>query len=224
MLITKLGDKWRPMLEKDEDTSYRRQWLGFYMGREEDLAFVIQCMPKIMPQCLRIQHIVIPLLVQCFKVGTYSRCLNGWDQPDGEMDGLFHEVRVIHTSRGNKKEGEKEAITFFYGKTATLQWDPDRWRWVEGCYFLDYTTKIGREYITKKTEGANNDVEKWQGDLPRNYKFYWSQVWDMLRAGKKATFMWSAWHKAIAVNKWRARIAPVSISKQYLYFLSSQHL
>ena len=53
------------------------------------------------------------------------------------------------------KEGEKEAITFFYGKTATLRWDPDRWRWVEGCRFLNYTTKSGRDLITKRTEGVN---------------------------------------------------------------------
>ena len=135
------------------------------------------------------------------------------------MDGFFHEVQVIHNARGNKKEGEKKAITFFYGKTTTLQWDPDRWRWVGRCHFLDYTTKIGREYITKRTEGANNATEKWQGDLQRNYKFYWSPVWDPLQAWKEASFMWSAWHKAIAVNEWRACIAPISISKQCIFCL-----
>lgn len=57
-------------------------------------------------------------------------------------------------------------ITFFYGKTATLGWDPDMWRWIERCCFLNYTTKLGREFITKCTEGVNNNVDKWQSYLP----------------------------------------------------------
>lgn len=173
----------------------------------------------VMPQCLQYQHIVMPLMVQCFTVGTHSRCLNEWVNPTREMDGLFHEVRVIHTTRGQMQEGVKEEITFFYGKMATLSWDLDRWRWVEGSYFLDYTTKEGREFITKRTEGVNNVADKWQGYVPRNYKFYWSQIWDPLRTGKEAAFMWSIWHKVVAVNEWRARIAPISISKQCIFCL-----
>jgi hypothetical protein len=102
---------------------------------------------------------------------------------------------------------------------ATLIWDPDRWRWSEGCCFLDYTTKLGREFITKRMEGVNNAIDKWQGYLPRNYKFYWSQIWDPLRAGKEVAFIWSIWHKAVAINEWRARIAPTSISKQCIFCL-----
>ena len=41
--------------------------------------------------------------VQCTHVA-----LNSWDNPIGEMDGLFHEVRVFHTTRGHKTEGEQE--------------------------------------------------------------------------------------------------------------------
>ena len=29
-------------------------------------------------------------------------------------------------------------------------------------------------------------ADKWQGYVPGNYRFYWSQVWDFLRAGKDA--------------------------------------
>ena len=86
--------------------------------------------------------------VQCTHVA-----LNSWDNPIGEMDGLFHEVRVFHTTRGHKTEGEQENITFFYGKMATLGWDPDMWQWVEGCHFLEFTMKIGRYFITKGPKG-----------------------------------------------------------------------
>ena len=92
--------------------------------------------------------------------------------------------------------------------------DPDRWRWIDGGHFLDYTTKDGRDNILNRNPGTTRAADKWQGYLPGNYKFYWSQVWDPMRSGKEATFILSIWHKAIAVNEWRARIAPASISKQ----------
>ena len=64
-------------------------------------------------------------------MSTHSRCLREWEHPSGELEGYFHEVKVIHTNRGPKKEGEeaREEVVFFYGKLATLSWDPDRWRW-----------------------------------------------------------------------------------------------
>ena len=46
-----------------------------------------------------------------------------------------------------------------------------------------------------------------------------NQVWDPLWAGNEAAFMWSIWHKAVAVNEWRVRIAPTSISKKYVFCL-----
>ncbi len=64
-----------------------------------------------------------------------------------------------------------------------------------------YSTKSGREAIRSRNLGASRAVEKWQGYLAGNYRFYWSQVWDPHRAGKEATFIWSIWHKVVAVNK-----------------------
>ena len=127
------------------------------------------------------QHLNLPLSVQCFTVGTHSRCLREWEKPGGELRGFFHKVKIIHTQRGPKREGEdKEQITFFYGKIATLGWDPDRWRWSDGGRFLDYTTKDGREAISKRNPNTTRAADKWQGYLPGNYKVYWSQVWDPL--------------------------------------------
>ena len=58
------------------------------------------------------------------------------------MEGFFHKVKIIHTNRRTKKDGEKEK-NFFYGKVATLGWDLDRWRWIDGGHFLNYTIKDG---------------------------------------------------------------------------------
>jgi hypothetical protein len=43
---------------------------------------------------------------------------------------------IFRGSINEIKEGEEEEIIFFYGKVATLSWDPDRWCWVEGFVFL----------------------------------------------------------------------------------------
>ena len=215
MHTDKIGGKWRDLLEKDEDATYQGHWLGFYVEGEEDPALVLRCEEEYKPACMQLQNLVMPPPVQCFTVGMHSRCLRVWEKPEGELRGLFHKVKIIHTQRGPKREGEnKEQISFFYGKSAALEWDPDRWRWSDGGRFLVYTTKDGREAISKRNPDTTRAAHKWQGYLPGNYKFYWSQVWDPLQAGKEAAFIWSIWHKAVAVNEWRARIAPVSISKQ----------
>ena len=73
--------------------------------------------------------------MQCYMVGTHSRCLRVWERPLGEIEGYFHKFKIIYTNRGPKKEGEREEIIFFYGKIATLGWDPDRWRWIDEGLF-----------------------------------------------------------------------------------------
>ena len=218
-MIERISEQWRTRLEKDEDTVYPGHWLGFYTQQEEDPVCVFQCVEGFTPVCHQWHNATLPFPMQCYTVGPHSRCLRVWERPLGEIEGYFHKVKIIHTNRGPKREGEREKISFFYGKLASLGWDPDRWRWLEGGHFLDYNTKDGRDTITNRDPGTTRAVEKWQGYLPGNYHFYWSQVWDPHRAGKEAAFIWSIWHKAVAVNEWRARIAPVSISKQCVFCL-----
>lgn len=62
-------------------------------------------------------------------------------------------------------------------------------------------------------------VDKWQCYLPKNYIFYWLQVWDPACYGKESTFMWYIWHKVVMVNVGRPYIAPSSLSKQFVFFL-----
>lgn len=74
------------------------------------------------------------------------------------MSGFFHHVKVMYTTRGWKKE----EITFFYGKLTTLKWDPHRWRWVGGFYFLNYTTKMGRDGIINMYFDTSQVADKWK--------------------------------------------------------------
>lgn len=143
MLVDKISAKWRSRLEDDEDTTYQREWVGFYVDGGEDPALVLQCQVDYTPTCMQLHHLSLSIPVQCFTVGTHSRCLREWEKPEGGMIGIFHKAKIIQTHIRPKREGEHEQITFFDGKLATLGWDPDRWRWSDGGRFLDYTTKEG---------------------------------------------------------------------------------
>jgi hypothetical protein len=48
-------------------------------------------------------------------VGTHSHCLREWEHPIKEMASFFHEVKIVHTNKGPKKDDEKEEVIFFYG-------------------------------------------------------------------------------------------------------------
>lgn len=64
----------------------------------------------------------------------------------------------MYTTRGWKKE----EITFFYGKLATLKWDPHRWRWAGDFRFLNYTTKMGRDGTINMYYDISQVVDKWK--------------------------------------------------------------
>lgn len=143
MLISKLLERWRPMLGNDSDTTYAGEWVGYYIVGEEDPTFVLQCTRVFTPMFLHLQHLIMPLTYQCSMVGSQSQCLNEWKKPSKEMDTLCHEVRIIHTTSEQKGGGER---------------------------------RKNRLLLTKRTEGVTNAIDKWQGYLPRNNKFDWSQV------------------------------------------------
>ena len=105
---------------------------------------------------------ILRCLFRCnvFTVGTHSHCLRLWEHPLGEIEGFFYKVKVVHTNRGPKREGKIEEIIFFYGKLASLGWDPDRWRWMDGGQFFDYTTKDGRDSIIKRNPGTTRAADE----------------------------------------------------------------
>ena len=53
----------------------------------------------------------------------------------------------------------------------------------------------------------------------KDFRFYWSHKWDPTCSNEEATFVWSIWHKAVVVNKWKVCIVPASITKQCVFCL-----
>jgi hypothetical protein len=127
------------------------------------------------------QHqLSMPPLVHCFAMGTHSWWLREWENPKREMVGFFHRLQIFHTNKG-------PIYIFFYGRLATLGWDPDWWWWIVNGHFLDYTIKDGREYIINGNPDTTCAAD--MGFLPINYRFLWSHVWDPLRSGKNCVHL-----------------------------------
>lgn len=72
-------------------------------------------------------------------------------------------------------------------------------------------------WVINKIHGMTRATNIWQGCLLDNYKFNWSQVWDLAWSCKEAAFMCFIWHKAVVVDELRACIVPASISKQCVF-------
>ena len=104
MLSNKILGQWQHVLEADLDITHPGQWIGFYKVGAEDPVFIQQCLIGFTPPCMRLHHLFLPLPIQCFTVGTQSRCLNEWENPNGDMVGLFHKVKIIHTTKRQKKD------------------------------------------------------------------------------------------------------------------------
>jgi hypothetical protein len=79
-LTGNIAEQWRHKLEDDSDITHHGQWIGFYANGEEDPTFVLQCVTGFSPPCMQLHNLSMPLLLQCFMVGTRSRCLNGKNQ------------------------------------------------------------------------------------------------------------------------------------------------
>ena len=106
-ITNKLAEEWKKKLEEDTDATYPGMWLGLYVEGKEDPALVVRCGLEFTPPCFQLHNVSLPIPATCFTVGTYSRCLREWEHPEGEVEGHSHKVKVIHTSRGPKKEGEE---------------------------------------------------------------------------------------------------------------------
>ena len=158
--MSKVSGQWRQLLEMEDDLTYPGQWDGFYEDEEEKPVFILRCSTDYISTCFQRYNIFLPLPAQCFTVGKYSRCFREWENPRGETTGSYHKIKVIRTNRGPTIDGEREEVVFFYGKLTTLGWDPDRWRWINGGKFVNYTTKDGRDSIINRNPGTTRAGDK----------------------------------------------------------------
>lgn len=116
------------------------------------------------------------------------------EEARGQFKGAYHRVRVVKTTRSQKKHEVS-----FYCKMASFKWNPDKWAWKDATHFTDYTSKIGKNLLDPPLLTLVT-LNKWQGSLPDTCRPMWARIWDKRKAGKKTIFIWSMWHQVVAVN------------------------
>ena len=127
-------------MEEDMEATLPGQWVGFYCdGTNNPTFFQLNAPMTSFPMA----NNNLPLTVNCFMIGTPSRCLCEQRHFNHNFISCFHHVNITYTIKGPKKQEKKEETTFFYDKETTLSWDPNWWQLVEGYRFLNYTTKFG---------------------------------------------------------------------------------
>lgn len=106
-------------------------------------------------------NLTLPLWYNALWLATWHSLTVPWGMgaPTRGDGWFFHEVKIYHTNRGPKKEGERNKVIFFYGKMVILGWDMDWWRWIDGGRFLDYTTKDGKNSILNKNPGVTRAAD-----------------------------------------------------------------
>jgi hypothetical protein len=71
---------------------------------------------------------------------------------------------------------------------------------------MKYTAKMDRNLLRRRHVISDPVTKKSGGVLVDNFKLRWNTVWRKDRVGKEAGLLWLIWHRAPAVNEWRARI------------------
>lgn len=185
-----------------------------YKDEEVDVAFVMRCSTDLTSLCIHQHHLFMRFPDECYMVGISEYILNvlvnGRTQP-ATWSASFANLKAFALLRGKRSKN----ITFFLMTKWPLsngaQIIEDRWK---GSTSLNLTQYLGKTPSSTWFPGQCRWHANGKATFPRNYGCYCPQIWDPSQSGKETIFMWSIWHKAVAVYEWSARIALASISKQ----------
>jgi hypothetical protein len=139
-------------------------------------------------------------------VGSHSKLLRAVGSPQEVIPGWVKRVRVVFVTRGQGST----ALTYllYAGIIQDLVFDPGRFHWTNNLGTLhSYSAKKGcTQILYPRVELKRLIPEKWPRLLPASYKPNWKEVWVIRRPQKEAAFLWSVYHRAIAVNQWRTQM------------------
>lgn len=118
--------------------------------------------------------------------------------------GTYHHVQVVQIRRGPKR---KEVLVF-YGRIATLTWDPSRFQW--GSPTGGHSSHVVLSQVRQKSPSEQpRDPQSWSKEVVGR-SLGWVPLALEHRVGESQNLqvglLWLLWHYAIAVNMWRGRI------------------
>ena len=207
--ITQVRRVWKDLL-RQQTTTVVGEWIAVFEDHVTPTQMLVcQTAEDYQPRLGTGVH-TIPLGIPAYEVCLQLACLASipfsarlsssrynkrGDDLVQELVGCLKCVRVVQVKRGPKKS----IILLFYGKTQTLEWDPDRYEWPEEVHFMYFTTQSGRKILFKRHVIPAVVQKKWTGILPDTFKLRWLNAWDKEREKKEAGLLW-----AVGTKGWRS--------------------
>lgn len=65
---------------------------------------------------------------------------------------------------------------------------------------MNYNVREGKKLFNSRETPSRNVSKKWNQIFSTDFKLKWQHVWLKRRSKKEVGFLWSLWHKALAVN------------------------
>ncbi|KAG0605466.1 hypothetical protein M758_9G061800 [Ceratodon purpureus] len=188
-------------------------WLGFYPDASlAHPAFLVRTDKDFCPALPDGPRLFsAPAGQECFIVGPRSHWLLPLPEDSShtaDSRGFVVRARVISIPTSTRKGAPLRHQ--YLAPLAHLTFDPGRWRWRTGATLHNYSAKFGRSLRWPHQELRVPISVKWHGLVPVNFTPDWGAVWKTPRPRKEAAFLWSLYHRAVAVNQWRNRAFPTS--------------
>lgn len=180
-------------------------WKFFSDGIHLHLTAIFQATNDFQPLLsLSATDILIPASISVFRVGMHSQVLiaqpehGNEDQP---LHGLMRRVWVI--ALPPRQLTKTVLILSYLAQIDRLIFDLGRWKWRSGEGFFSYTTKQSKDLRNLSLSLSLPIAVKWSDHVHQRFVPNWGEIRRNDRPHKKAWFLWSMLHKAIALNEWR---------------------
>ncbi|KAG0575769.1 hypothetical protein KC19_5G029800 [Ceratodon purpureus] len=209
---THLPQSWRVLFTHARHSLTAGEWMGIFPhGPTEDPCILLQATDDFRP-LLTEQETITAVPVGCpqYLLGLNSRnliLLTDETNIPVSYRGSVHRVRVISVPVSSRPRSPLRHR--YLAPLSRLTFDPGRWRWRDGKPLFAYSAKHGTQLHRPRTGLSLPIHEKWAGLISDRFSPNWHAVWTAARPRKEAAFLWSLYHRAIAVNHWRQRAFPL---------------
>lgn len=203
---TRIPEEWKAIGHATQTQSVHGEWLGIYAGEViGDPMVLFQTSPGFCPPVSSDPGTIpIPATHATFIVGSHSRSLIATNQSSHNPSiyrGRIARIRVIAVAPTANTQAN--TLLKYMAPISRLTFDPGRWTWRPDEPLYAYTANRGRHWRHPRQSLSLPISVKWTGLVPANFAPDWNAVWITGRPRKEAAFLWSFYHRAIAVNQWR---------------------
>jgi hypothetical protein len=199
-MLDAIPHRWIQMLTNGREVTRAGDFVGIFHQIHDTIpSYICELLATFLPQLMAAP--VALNLVQakaCYIAGPQSKLFMQADVPIDRVQGYLKRVRIVHIPRGQPRK--LKIFLMYAGIIQDLVFDPGRYHWHQNLGVLhSFSANKGRTQILHQ----RSDLQR---TIPNSYKPNWKEVWLSRRPQKEAGFLWSVYHRAIAVNQWKSQM------------------